>query len=148
MIDKDREEITGNINLTLVQKIDNVFTTLLENRNIFPKEFIESLMYVLDMLVNKQLNTVDLRVCDSLQEKYKCERERIYYEEHSKELETYKKIAQKLAEEVDRYVDLLIDKGIEFNHLEHCQFKDFKCMEMDIECENCIIDWARKEVEN
>ena len=110
-LDKDIEQTIGNINHTLIQKIDNVFTTLLENRNIFPKEFIDSLIYVLDMLVNKQLNTDDLRVCDFLQEKYKNERERIYYEEYSKklekkdkELETYKKIAEKLAEELSKHI--------------------------------------------
>lgn len=109
MIDKDIEEITGNINSTLVQKIDNVFTTLLENRNIFPKEFIESLMYVLDMLVNKQLKPSELTVCETLVEKSKYEMQRLkdeHYEKRieflSKELETYKKIDELKTQEIYR----------------------------------------------
>ena len=57
-----------------------------------------------------------------------------------KELETYKKIAEKLAEllhrgdEVDYICDLILN--------EHCD--TYKTGE----CNQCIIDWARKEVEN
>lgn len=64
----------------------------------------------------------------------------IILEKQNKELETYKKIAEKLAElllkgnEVPYICDLII--------VEHCnKYKSG-------ECGKCIIDWARKEVKN
>ena len=57
-----------------------------------------------------------------------------------KELETYKKIARKLANEIDDYDT--------YNENEkYCQFEYGFCMLKDRECVDCIIEWARKEVE-
>ena len=52
------------------------------------------------------------------------------------ELETYKKIAEKLAEEMVLHG---ICSGVE---------ESDKCYANEIQCGKCIIDWARKEVEN
>ena len=57
------------------------------------------------------------------------------------ELETYKKIAKKLAEEIYIY-----DAHNEYG--KYCQFKNTLCNTQDDECTQCIIDWARNEVEN
>ena len=61
------------------------------------------------------------------------------------ELETYKKIAEKLAEELDKITeDIAREKGIE-----DFEFCNERCHNEDdyIDCTDCIIDWARKEVE-
>ena len=52
------------------------------------------------------------------------------------ELKTYKKIAEKLAEEMVLHG---ICSGVE---------ESDKCYANEIQCGKCIIDWARKEVEN
>ena len=56
------------------------------------------------------------------------------------ELETYKKIAEKLAEEIDNY-DTYNEND------KYCQFDYGFCMLKDKKCVDCIIEWARKEVE-
>lgn len=56
--------------------------------------------------------------------------------ELKQELETYKKIAEKLAEEMVLHG---ICSGVE---------ESDKCYANEIQCNKCIIDWARKEVEN
>lgn len=63
------------------------------------------------------------------------------------ELETYKKIAEKLAEHIDYYTyrgggnSYDIDYGCDFQLQTKCVCEDKK------DCKQCIIDWARKEVE-
>lgn len=59
-------------------------------------------------------------------------------EKQYKELETYKKIAEKLA--------LLIEKGDSLYDNICINVSDGGCL--NIMCKKCIIDWARKEVEN
>ena len=53
------------------------------------------------------------------------------------ELETYKKIAEKLAEEVNIKI---IKKS--------CSYPNTKCLfNKERRCSECVLDWARKEVE-
>lgn len=61
------------------------------------------------------------------------------------ELETYKKIAEKLAEEVDSLSNelQLTNEDLFFKYCDLFA-EENKC---DNECSKCIIDWARKEVE-
>ena len=57
-----------------------------------------------------------------------------------KEIETYKKIAEKLAEHISNrchYIDAYSNS---------CDVIEDSCYE-DKECKQCILDWARKEVE-
>ena len=56
-----------------------------------------------------------------------------------KDLETYKKIAEFLAEEL----------GKEYSSCEPCNMEMIACIYdcKNINCKECIIDWARKEVE-
>ena len=83
--------------------------------------------------------------------KYHCEQlEKVlseiesYKNRENKELETYKKIAEKLAEEVKKDVVYYDRTGIV-----SCELYD-KCSKNTngALCVDCIIDWARKEVEN
>ena len=62
-----------------------------------------------------------------------------------KELETYKKIAEKLAEEV-HYLSEDLQLTNENLTFKYCDLfaEENKC---ENECSKCIIDWARKEVE-
>ena len=60
----------------------------------------------------------------------------------NKELETYKKIAEKLAEELS-YTDNSICRDL--NEIAKCKFESGK--DNRNTCKQCIIDWARKEVE-
>ena len=63
-----------------------------------------------------------------------------YIAKLEQELETYKKIAYKLAEEIDNYDT--------YNENEkYCQFVYGFCILKDKKCVDCIIEWARKEVE-
>ena len=63
-------------------------------------------------------------------------------EKKDKELETYKKIAEKLAEELEKdYTNCKCCKNL----IRH--FDMFECKEFTNK-KQCIIDWARKEVEN
>lgn len=52
-----------------------------------------------------------------------------------KELETYKKIAEKLAIETAKH-----GKG-------YCQYSEDYCLNHYLLCRNCVLEWARKEVE-
>ena len=64
----------------------------------------------------------------------------------NKELETYKKIAEKLAEE---YIALesRLDETVEIDD-DYCNFDVVQCFSFRKKfCKECIIDWARKEVE-
>ena len=75
---------------------------------------------------------------DELQEKL---------EKQDKELETYKKIAEKLAEQVKRDTVFYDTEGISSCDLS--EEKYCKCSKHNngTNCKQCIIDWARKEVE-
>ena len=140
--DKDIEEITGNINHTLVEKIENVFKTLYENKNIFPKEFIMNLQYVIDMLVNNQSNTKEMTATRIVVERNIYEMQKLNDERYEKrikylksELETYKKIAEKLADKL-----MVLDDCCKHIPTEICnEYSNGRCKQ-------CIIDWARKEV--
>jgi hypothetical protein len=62
------------------------------------------------------------------------------------ELKTYKKIAEKLAEE---YIALesRLDETVEIDD-DYCNFDAVQCFSFRKKsCKECIIDWARKEVE-
>ena len=54
-----------------------------------------------------------------------------------KELETYKKIAERLAKRIDK---------LDEENYNYCQSGETHCKETN-RCIQCIIDWARKEVE-
>jgi hypothetical protein len=79
--------------------------------------------------------------------KYHCEQlEKVlseiesYKNRENKELETYKKIAEKLAEEVEKLHTFLVN--------EYGTWQEDYVIENDINTnKQCIIDWARKEVE-
>lgn len=94
----------------------------------------------------KIIEDVDL-LDDYAEELEICETLLNLIEKQQKELETYKKIGEKLAGEVENLDDRLsaeignyikgycnIEKGCIFNYKRKCS--------------ECIIDWARKEVEN
>ena len=68
-------------------------------------------------------------------------------ENKDKELETYKKIAEKLAEQVKRDTVFYDTDGISSCDLS--EEKYCKCSKHNngANCKQCIIDWARKEVE-
>ena len=70
---------------------------------------------------------------EETKETLKCTQDSWYKD--SQELETYKKIAEKLAEEMVLHG---ICSGVE---------ESDKCYANEIQCGKCIIDWARKEVE-
>ena len=57
-----------------------------------------------------------------------------------KELETYKKIAEKLADELRFTVNINKVCGT-------LDIEKKRCHKEDISCKQCAIDWARKEVE-
>lgn len=61
------------------------------------------------------------------------------------ELETYKKIAEKLAEELDKVTEEFTRE----EYYEDYEFCNHRCCieNFNIKCKQCIIDWARKEVE-
>ena len=59
------------------------------------------------------------------------------FKDKLEELETYKKIAEKLAERVDK---------LDEENYNYCQSGETHCKETN-RCIQCIIDWARKEVE-
>ena len=136
------EEINKKNNFIFYEKINNIFETL--KKNEFPFQFKSDLTYVIDALINKQINSNVLSACEMImknqvyeiqKEKEKRYEKRIEYLD--KELETYKKIAEKLArllkEKTSVYLDICIETP------------DEKCA--DNKCYECIIDWARKEVE-
>ena len=54
------------------------------------------------------------------------------------ELEKYKKIAERLAKRIDK---------LDEENYNYCQSGETHCKETN-RCIQCIIDWARKEVEN
>ena len=85
--------------------------------------------------------------------KYHCEQlEKVlseiesYKNRENKELETYKKIAEKLAE---RYIALenRLDETVEIDD-DYCNFDSIQCFSFkEKSCYQCLLDWARKEVE-
>ena len=58
------------------------------------------------------------------------------WENSLKELETYKKIVEKLAKEL-----------IKNANNQYCQYSKEYCLNNMLLCKNCVLDWARKEVE-
>ena len=59
--------------------------------------------------------------------------------------ETWKKIAEKLSEELDRVTEEVArEKGIDDFAFcnSNCHNKDY----LDIECKQCLLDWAKREV--
>ena len=61
-------------------------------------------------------------------------------EKQDKELETYKKIAEKLAEELEKhFANCFSCKNYNYNEDKCKKYNNVK---------DCIIDWARKEIEN
>ena len=64
------------------------------------------------------------------------------YEEVKQELETYKKIAEKLADRI-----ALTNELYWFQDGFQCDIFDCVCKDVNKDCTQCIIDWARKEVE-
>ena len=69
-------------------------------------------------------------------------------ENKDKELEMYKKIAEKLAEQVKREVVFYDTKGISSCDLSEEKYCKYSKHNNGATCKQCIIDWARKEVEN
>lgn len=76
-----------------------------------------------------------------IQEKNKYDKLLILFNEKDKELETYKKIAEKLADTLRYYNGM---QQVQEFCIDICE--DKLCDEEN--CKQCIIDWARKEVEN
>ena len=115
-IDKDIEKINK-----LYYLLDNVYSTgLIENEE--RDEYQQAIENVLSELSNlKWKNEIYVKSIKSHKETI---------EKQDKELETYKKIAEKLAE------DKIIPK------CKNCSDEDMH------ECTECTLDWARKEVEN
>lgn len=66
--------------------------------------------------------------------------------ELKEKLETWKKIAEKLASVIDSCCDgenTNTDKYIK----KYCKFEELQCLrKKEISCKQCIIDWARNEV--
>ena len=91
-----------------------------------------------------EIHSIVANIADE-REKYKQAYELETYERQKfiDELETYKKIAEKLAEQV-----LKSDIELEKTDDEYCKFEVLKCFsQKEKSCKQCIIDWARKEVE-
>ena len=86
----------------------------------------------------------EIRVCGDKAELWNFEAGRTLtlIKKQDKELETYKKIAEKLAEEIS-YTDNLICKYLDA--IDKCKYEARK--DNTNTCKQCIIDWARKEVE-
>ena len=110
MIDKDIELVSNLKNVELKGKVNEQYIYAK-----IPEEYLNAIENVLKELENYKSQKI-----------YHCYQYEVY--ELSKELETYKKIAEKLAYELDKTV---------FCTGEKCTNK----------CKQCIIEWARKEVD-
>lgn len=69
-------------------------------------------------------------------------------EMQNKELETWQKIAEKLASTTYDYANLEMLNICPAEHEGKVDLRKCKYFGKDINCIKCIIDWARKEVEN
>ena len=107
------------------------------------KEFTESscCLYGQEEIIEATKNVLSrLEKNKDIEQDYITNEEKIadYTSKLETELETYKKIAEKLARLLKDKVSLYDDICINIS--------DEKCA--DNKCYDCVIDWARKEVEN
>ena len=136
-IDKDIEivkKFTKQIKTDKHYKNDNGWSGYYNTELKILSQAIEN---VLSELERKKLRIDNLKEENELQH---CDLQNAYSINNGlkSELETYKKIAEFLA-----------DEG-EFNSNKYCDEDGLVCMvkHPERECTKCIIDWARKEVDN
>ena len=144
-IDKEIEFLKDN-DLTIAIKIKNVLDHISDTvkQNGDMSQFKEDVMYVIHTLLEKQLNPKQLTACEIIFKRQGYEIQKAK-ENHLKnriselksELETYKKIAEKLA----------IRMALKSDDCFFCEnYNGSKCEKYETK-QQCIIEWARKEVE-
>ena len=99
-IDKDIEIVRENFDFSICEKVNNICEILDKNRGIFPSEFIEDLIYIIDKLVHEQLKPTQLTACETLMERQKYEIQKAKDERYKKRIERQDKIIDLMAKEI------------------------------------------------
>lgn len=134
-LDEDIKIVKNIINF-LQLEIDSGNHKIIYNDNFYEEKTVDCIQAISNVLTQLNVNKYDIN----------------NYEERitslKSELETYKKIAEKLASTTYDYANLEMLNICSAEYEGKVDLRKCKQFGKDINCIQCIIDWARKEVEN